>query len=825
MNTKLHPIAFLFFLLSLPLFSQAQQSDAGKINSKLNQQQNTFTFSTDKAKVMLEFCTADMIRVRTTWSGAFENEESYMLTGTNWAPIKVEVKKKSKYFELSTDKLLVRLNKSPYSIEIFNREGDLLSSEVVAEAAGGAYKADKVVGTRKKLMPDEHFFGFGERMDFTDQLGKEVNLNVGRGTKRPHIIGAYNIMEANYAPVPFFMSTRGYGIFLHNPYATRWDMGNSRSDSYAFEAANGELDYYFIYGPNFPAILNHYTNLTGKAPLLPRFAHGLHVGTYSGGTWGHTEHSSTDYVVELARKYRAMGIPVDILHLDSTWRMFGKSGGNGATSYEWRETMKDPKGMFDQLYAMNLNMVGLHIRSRFDNGTQLNLLDQAREQGMVYPDENKPGEFVNFFDEKAIDWWWDNAVMRIASIGAKFLKTDEGSAFGRVPNDNVKVGPVGERAQRLHNIFPLMYAKAPYERFSKYNNMRGMNHTREGYAGIQRYPFIWAGDWPSEWQYFGPVMKAGINMGLSGVSYWTHNMGGFEHKADPELYIRWVQFGMFSPVAHVFGMDHPGYKEPWNYGDEALANFTKYDKLRYRLIPYIYSSAFKTYQTGVPLMRALVMENQHDVNTYAVDDQYMFGDNMLICPVTTKEAKTRVVYLPEGEWVEYWTGERFTGKKHYNVVAPLDQLPIFVKAGAIIPMQDEVQYDDRKAWGDITFDIFPGGKSSFDLYEDDGLSEEYKQGNFSITTVSAETVANGTTIKVGAAAGKHQVPTRNYILKIHQDKAPTGIQAGSKNLATTTAAGFAEAGTEGWYYDQEAKLLWVKSKKVANEELAFNISY
>ncbi|CAM3670528.1 TIM-barrel domain-containing protein [Pontibacter korlensis] len=815
--------SLLLLLFLFPLCSQARQG-IGNLKGKPEQKQNTFTFSTDNARVQLEFCTPEMVRIRTTWEEEFEPEESYMVVQHSWTPLKVDVKKKSGNYTLSTDALQVRVRKAPFTLEIANKEGDILSTESFGQSEG-AYKRNKVVGTRKKLMPEEHFFGFGERMDFVDQRGKELRLNVGRGTLKPHIIGAYNVMEANYAPVPFFMSTRGYGIFLHNPYATRWDMGNTDENTYAFEAEGGELDYYFIYGPDFPAILGHYTTLTGKAPLLPRFAHGLHVGTYSGGTWGHTEMASTDYVVELARKYRAMGIPIDILHLDSTWRMFGKSGGNGATSYEWRENMKNPERMFEQLYAMNLNMVGLHIRGRYDNGTHLNLLDQAREQGMVYPEETNPGEFVNFFDEKAVDWWWDNAVMKIASIGAKFLKTDEGSAFGREANESKKVGPTSPEAQRLHNIFPIAYAKAPYERFSKFNGMRGMNHTREGYAGIQRYPFIWAGDWPSEWQYFAPVIKAGLNIGLSGVSYWTHNMGGFEHKADPELYIRWVQFGMFSPVAHVFGMDHPGYKEPWNYGEEALANFTKYDKLRYRMIPYIYSSAFETYKTGVPMMRALVLENQNDVNTYSVEDQYMFGDYLMVCPVTTKGAQTRVVYLPEGEWVEYWTGKTYEGKKHYNIVTPLDQLPIFVKAGAIIPMQEEVQFDDRKAWGDLTFEVYPAGKSSFELFEDDGLSEEYKEGGYSITTVTSNATERGTTVRIGAAKGAYQVPTRNYIIKVHQDKAPTSVKAGGKQLASTNSEQFTGAGSEGWYYDAEAKVLWAKSRKAAGDELNFDLSY
>ena len=218
--------------------------------------------------------------------------------------------------------------------------------------------------------------------------------------------------------------------------------------------------------------------------------------------------------------------------------------------------------------------------------------------------------------------------------------------------------------------------------------MRGMNQTREGYAGIQRYPYIFAGDWPSEWQYFEPVIKAGLNIGLSGVGNWAHCMGGFEHVADPELYIRWCQFGLMSPIAHLFGMEHPNYKEPWNYGEEAQSIFKKYDELRYELMPYLYSALYQNHSTGQPLMRALVLDYQKDPNVYEITDQYMLGDNLMVCPVTTKGAQTRTVYLPEGNWVDYWTGNTFSGKKFISVLCPLDKMPLFVKAGGILPKQE-----------------------------------------------------------------------------------------------------------------------------------------
>lgn len=316
-------------------------------------------------------------------------------------------------------------------------------------------------------------------------------------------------------------------------------------------------------------------------------------------------------------------------------------------------------------------------------------------------------------------------------------------------------------------------------------------------------------------------------MGLSGIGYWTHNMGGFEHDADPELYVRWVQFGMFSPLAHVFGMDHPGYKEPWNYGEEALKIFKQYDQLRYRMIPYIYSAAFEQYKTGLPIMRALVLENQNDRNTYSVDDQYMFGESLMICPVTVKGAQTRIVYLPEGTWFDYWTGKAYAGRKYYNIVTPLDVLPIFVKAGGIIPMQDVVQYDNRQPWGTITFEIFPSGNTSFDLYEDDGLSEDYIDGNYSTTTISAQEWRDGLAFTIEKAKGNFPVLTRYYVLKVHIDKAPAQVSrnGAKKKMKPSEPSSFTQAKSAAWYYDEDAKILWIKDMKASDEEVSYQVSY
>lgn len=802
-------LALLSFYVSI---AAVAQSSVGNFENMEEKADDVVEITTENAKIQIQFCTPEIVRFRTSWNGNFEEDEHLMVSRYDWPETDYDVEEQDESIVFTTENLSVQIQKKPIAIDVYNSEGELLNSETSSNQDLGAFNDEGKVGARKQLSRDEHFFGFGERMDFLDRRGKKVSLDVGRGLGKPHIIGAYNVLEANYAPIPFFMSTKGYGIFFHNSYETHWDMGLSDSDSYSFKAEGGELDYYFIYGPKFPKILDGYTSITGKSPLLPKYALGLHVGTYSGGTWGHEEKTSEHYPVALVRKFRELEIPIDILHLDSTWRIFGENGGSGATTFEWRETFDNTEQMFDSIYDMNINMMGLHVRPRFDNGNELRLLDKAREEGHVYPEDDNPGEFVNFFDQESVDWWWEKGAMNVVKEGAMFFKTDEGSAFGRKANESNKVGPKGEEIKSLHNLFPIAYSKAAFTKFQEHNNMRGMNHTREGYAGIQRYPFIWAGDWPSEWQYFEPVIKAGLNIGMSGVGYWSHNMGGFEHVADPELYIRWVQFGMFSPIAHLFGMEHPNYKEPWNYGEEAQKIFKQYDELRYSLIPYLYSNSYEMHTTGMPLMRALVLEYQEDPNVYEISDQYLFGNDLMVCPVTTKEAKTRTVYLPEGNWINYWTGEKFEGKQYLNVLTPIEQMPIFVKAGAIIPTQEVVNYIGEKEIDIITLDVYPEGESSFQLYDDDGESLDYQNGEFSITDIKVKENENQVALEINIPEGKFEVSPRSYIVRVHSEAKFSGIQINGKSFSEND---------DVFHYEDE--VLVVSPEQKSSERIELNL--
>jgi alpha-glucosidase len=786
-------VMLLAGVLTVPAAAAAQPASPGRVLSRVARQGNVVTLRAERASVRLEFCAPGIVRVRARFDGPFRDDERIMVARYDWPAVALRLADSPTRLDLVTDRLVVRVHKDPVRLEFLEpATGRTIAAEADGDA-GGLGRDGDVVRERMRLSATEQFFGFGERMDRFAWRGHSVTLDVGRGQNPNNDLGAYRIDAANYCPVPFVMSTDGYGIFFHTSMATTWDMGESSPSRYEFRAADEEIDYYFFRGPSFRSILAAYTAVTGRTPLLPLAAYGVNFGTYSGGTWGHEDSASQQYVVDLVRRFRDEKIPIDALHLDSTWRKFGTPGGRNATSFEWRQPgFPDPAAMFAALRALHLGLTGIHVRPRLDNGDQTSLLTEAIAAGAIADTPSK--NIVNFFDPKAVRWWWEHAVRPQVRQGATFLKTDEGSVY-----------PAGAQ----HNLFPVVYAKAAYEGFQGELGRRGFNLTREGYAGVQRYPYIWAGDWPSRWTFFAPVLRGGLNLALSGVSGWGHNAGGFEEVATEELYLRWTPFGFFNPVAHFLGMEHPQYKEPWRYGDRALDAFRRYAQLRQRLLPYIYSAAFEAYDTGVPVMRPLVLDYPGDRRVHEIDDEYFFGDALLVAPVTTAGAAGRRVFLPPGTWFDYWTGQRHAGDRFVEYAAPPDVMPLFVKGGAIIPMQPEMGYVGEKAVDPLTFDVYPSARSAAALYEDDGTSLEYQRGAFARTRVSCVETAAAVTLNVSAPVGPFTVAPRSYEFRVHLDRAPTRVRIDGTPIRQASAN---EApGGASWSFDPAASTLVVRT--------------
>lgn len=786
----------------------ADGATPGRVVGPIERSGNAVTVRAEHATLRLEFCTPGVVRVRARFGGAFRDEERIMVVRHDWPAVSLRVTDRGGRIDIASDRLVVRVSKAPLRLEFVDaKTGRTLAAEDPA-ADGGISSEAGALRSRMRLSPTEQFFGFGERMDRFNWRGQSVTLNVGRGTNPDHNLGAYNIALANYCPVPFFMSTDGYGLFFHTAMATTWDMGAAAPSRYEFSAPEDELDYYLFAGPAFRTILAAYTDLTGRTPLMPKTAYGVNFGTYSGGTWGHEEDAGQKYVVDLVQRFRDERIPLDVLHLDSTWRKFGTPGGRNATSFEWREPgFPDPRVMFEALAARHVGMVGLHVRPRLDNGDTTSLLNEALEAGAIADTPSK--NIVNFFDPKAARWWFEHAVQPKVRQGAAFLKTDEGSVY---PDP------------RLHNLFPVVYAKAAYEGFQSALNRRGFDLTREGYAGIQRYPYIWAGDWPSRWNLYAPVVRGGLSLALSGVSGWGHNAGGFEELATEELYLRWTPFGFFNPVAHFLGMEHPQYKEPWRYGEKALATFRRYAQLRQRLIPYIYSAAASAYEAGVPMMRPLVLDYPADRRVYDIDDEFFFGDALLVAPVTKEGATGRSLFLPPGEWTDYWTGERQAGGRSITYQAAPEVMPLFVKAGAIIPMQPEMTYVGEKPADPLTFDIYPSGRSSTRLYEDDGTTLDYQKGIRAETVVSCDAGPASIVVAVHAPTGQYRVQPRAYVFRLHVGRAPRAVTVNGASIGKVAAP---QAGSEpaaaGWWYEEATRTLVVATDP-AHKTLAARLS-
>lgn len=771
-----------------------------------NRSGNQVLYSTPEGSLRIQVCNERMVRVTKSTTMDFVKDEPWMVIRYTFDPVDFRADAQG----IETAAMRLAIDPGTWLVRVSDKDGRILYQETASSA--GAAPSNECI-----LTPDEHFFGFGERMDALDQRGRKVHLNVELGSGPKPAVGGKDILRANYCPVPFFISSRGYAVFFHTAAKTDWDMGWTQPDRYRYSAGGGPMDYYVIVGDSPESLLQDYQRLTGVSPLMPRSAFGLHLGSYSGGTWHHETEASQEYNVALAKRMRDEKIPFDLLWLDSTWRFFNTNFGNGGCTFEFQQQFTDPQAMVDGIYAQNVQMFGLHIRSIMDNGKHNSLLDDALKAGVTIPGAHSSG-IINFFDPKAVDWWWDNAAMRLAKLGVRFFKTDVGSALrfqeGFTPQGDFS-------ADELHNLFPIAYAKAPFERFAAYNGTRGFDHTREGYAGIQRYPFIWAGDWGTEWQWFEPVIRAGLNIGLSGVGYWSHCMGGFEQYSDydTDLWLRWCQFGMFSPVALLFGMDHPRYHEPWTYGSVAQRIFTQYDEMRYELLPYHYSNAWRMYNTSRPLMTPLLYDWFSDERTYNISDQFMSGESMMICPVVNKGALSRPVYFPGGRWVDLWTGERIEGRQYKSFLTPIDIMPIFIKEGAIIPKQPVMQWVGEKPVDVITLAVFPSAASTFDLYEDDGTTDNYKQGEYAITHIESTLSDGAWQLVIAKSEGSYRPEAHRYHVELWWDSKPAAVSANGRTLPEIASG----SDSEGWYFDEALRQVHIQSRLTNHDKVVFSV--
>jgi alpha-D-xyloside xylohydrolase len=582
------------------------------------------------------------------------------------------------------------------------------------------------------LDPGERLFGLGEKFTRLDKAGQRVV------SWTVDALGSTS--ERSHKNVPFLWSSRGFGLFADTSARIAWDLGATSLQSWTFKAETASLDLYVFHGPRPERILAAYTALTGRVPAVPKWSFGLWLS--SGGTY--RDQASIEALLDGIERHR---LPADVVHIDPWWMRWRRY-----CDFEWdRRAFPDPEGLIRRIHGLGLKLClwehpyvsieselfeygkakGFFIRrpdgevTVIDYGLSLAPRPDGRAR-LAGPEEtwNAPVAVIDLTNPGARLWFQD-LHRPLFRMGVDVFKTDFGED---IPGDARFHD--GRTGREMHNLYPLLYNAAVFEVTAEEKG-RGLVWSRSGTAGSQRFPVCWSGDPASDFDSLAATVRGGLAAGMSGIALWSHDIGGYRGTPDPELYVRWAQFGLFSSHSRMHG-DSP--REPWRFGEEALAVVRKYAALRYRL-PYIRSAALEAGLTGMPVLRALPLVFPDDPNTAVWDHEYMFGPSFLVAPVIRRMADLArtggrrsgppsfPVYLPPGEWIDYWTGRKHRGPAVVDRTVPLAVLPLFVRAGAIVPMMKKALRIPEGPVDPLELDVYPSGSSAYTFFEDEGRTD------------------------------------------------------------------------------------------------------
>jgi len=720
----------------------------------------------DGSLVRVTVLTPDLVRVRTAFRQAFPAmDHSWAVDRTKWPAVDWSLGETPGEVLLSTGELEVRITRSPLLVEFRDaRTHEVLNTDfrpMGADAGSGA------VGATKRLGLDEHFYGLGEKAARLDKRRGEFEM--WNSDTPAYAEGTDPI----YQSIPFYMgwqAGRAYGVFFDNSYRTHFDFGASSQEYVRFWSEGGEMNYYFFAGPSMKKILGRYADLTGHMPLPPLWALGNQQSRWS--------YYPDTLAEEIVHRYRADDLPLDVLHLDIHYM-------NGYRDFTWNpERFPDPKALTARLGALGVKVVTI-----VDPGVKYEpedanypVFNEGRDKGYflkrkggdLYVGKVWPGNavFVDYTLDEAARWWGDlHRAYVDAGVSGIWDDMNEPSDFvdksGNSQRDVVfHDGGSNSPYAKNRNVFALGMVRATYEGLQRLRpDSRPYVITRAAYAGVQRYSTMWTGDTTSTWASLAFTIPMLETLGLSGEPFVGGDIPGFIGRADGELLARWYEVGFLAPFcrnhASIDAYDH----EPWRFGDFYEGIVRKYLKLRYALLPYLYTTLEEAHRTGVPLFRPLLLNNQQDANTLDVDDEFMVGEGLLAAPVTSPGLTGRLVYLPAGTWYDFWTGRQLKGGTMVQAEAPLDTVPLFVRGGTILPFAPAMNHVGEKPWDTIRFAIFPDGDgtASTVLYEDDGTSPAYQQGAYRRTRVFYTQALGPRQVMISAPAGTYVPAPRDFV--------------------------------------------------------------
>ena len=757
------------------------------------------------AAITVTVIAADIVRVRYVPSGKLNDDRSFAVANLQPELVPFRLHQDANHTELLTGALRVRVQHAPFRVEFFDRDGRSLDQD---DAVRGTARAGDAVRVWKRLRDDENIYGFGEK--------------TGRLNKRGWSLGGYHTVMWNsdtfaydastdplYVSVPFYLvlrEGRAHGIFLDNSFRSSFDVGRDSRNLLSFGADGGELDYYFINGPEPKDVISRYTALTGRMPLPPRWSLGFHQSRWS-------------YFPEarfrlLAQNFRSKQIPADTLWLDIDYL-------EGFTPFVWnKQYFPDPKKMIGDLRAQGFRVVtivdphpkkqpGYHV---YDQGLAgdhfLKYPDGRLFEGPVWPsnDKDHPANSVfPDFTRAATREWWGGLHRELVEQGVAGIWNDMNEPAVWLPPANtmpldVQHGNDGAPTDQreIHNVYGMLHTRATFEGLQRLRpDTRPFVLTRATFAGGQRYAAVWPGDNTADWASLRQSLPTLMGLGLSGFAFVGADIGGFAGYPSGELFSRWLQAAVFSPFMRAHTEQATPDQEPWSFGVAFEAINKKTIELRYQLLPQIYNEMEAASRTGVPALRPLVLEYPGDGNVTARDDQYLFGRDLLVAPVLVEGAQQREVYLPAGRWFDYWTGAVHDGGRTIRLPVTLSSLPIFVRAGAFVFEQPVVQHTGEMAGQPLQIKIYPATEAETSYYEDDGESLGYQRGEFARWRFHQFRDEHEIRLSREPQQGGYVPSPRQLQWLLVGESEPTRITLNGKPLKRLSGAAFAN-GETGW---------------------------
>ena len=748
--------------------TQQPWSTLGAVQS-IWQDDRSVHFECDGSHLIVKVVAPNLIRVQLTPTGELMPRRSWAVTRDDleWQTVPFEVRETDEVVEIETEQIRVCIKRQPCRVECFDKAGRSFAQDALSMGwRTGA------IAAWKKIEADEHFYGFGERTGLLDKLAeRKTNWTVDA-------LDYGSLTDEMYQAIPFFIALRpevSYGIFFNTTFWSQFDIGAEQPGVWRMETRGGDLDYYIIYGPLPEQILHTYTQLTGRMPMPPRWALGYHQCRWS--------YDSETVVRQLAQDFRDRQIPCDVIHLDIDYM-------RGYRVFTWSpQRFPEPAKLVSDLAQKGFKTVTIIDPGvKYEPEADYHVFEQGLEHdyfvrqangklfhGYVWPDKAVFPDFIR----PEVRHWWGDLHQSLTQIGIAGIWNDmnepaiDDRPFGD-PGNKIWFpldAPQGSKEEltdhaEVHNLYGLTMAQAASEALERLRPQgRSFVLTRSGYAGVQRWSSVWMGDNQSLWEHLEMSLPMLCNMGLSGVAFVGCDIGGFAGNATAELFARWMQLGMLYPLMRGHSALSTACHEPWVFGDRVERICREYIELRYQLLPYIYTLFWEAATNGTPILRPLLYHFPLDPHTYTLYDQVLLGPSLMAAPIYRPGVEHRAVYLPAGTWYDWWSGESYKGATHILAHAPLERMPLYVRAGAIIPMAPVMQYTDEHPLNQLTLRIW-AGVSEYTFYEDDGHTFDYRNGAWATTTYRVDLEGQQTIVEIEARQGNWTPPAREVIVEL-----------------------------------------------------------